>query len=471
MSTQVKRQRIKKEVNMTEGPLFGKIIMFALPLLLSGILQLLYNAADIVVVGRFAQNGQTALAAVGSTGALTNLIVNLFIGLSVGTSVAVSHALGARNDDDVHKLVHTSILTSLIGGVIVLLIGFTLARPLLLMMDTPETVIDYSVLYMRIIFLGMPAQMLYNYGAAILRAKGDTKRPLYILALTGLVNVALNLILVIGFHLDVAGVAIATITAQYLSALLSTYFLIRDTGSCHLDLRRLHIDRRSFVRLLRIGIPAGIQGMAFSISNVLIQSSINSFGEIAMAGNTAGGNLDGFIYIALNSLYHAALTFTGQNVGAKKWKRLNRVLLNCSVIVLSIGLVMGFGIYFLGEQLLAIYAPDEPDVIMWGMIRLKYLATTYFLCGLMEVACGMLRGIGQSFVSMVISLTGTCAMRVLWIYTVFAFSHTMETLYLSYPVTWLITFTVDIICYVILKNRLIRHVNELEAASASADVQ
>ena len=281
----------------------------------------------------------------------------------------------------------------------------------------------------------------------------------------------LNLILVIGFHLDVAGVAIATITAQYLSALLSTYFLIRDTGSCHLDLRRLHIDRRSFVRLLRIGIPAGIQGMAFSISNVLIQSSINSFGEIAMAGNTAGGNLDGFIYIALNSLYHAALTFTGQNVGAKKWKRLNRVLLNCSVIVLSIGLVMGFGIYFLGEQLLAIYAPDEPDVIMWGMIRLKYLATTYFLCGLMEVACGMLRGIGQSFVSMVISLTGTCAMRVLWIYTVFAFSHTMETLYLSYPVTWLITFTVDIICYVIFKNRLIRHVNELEAASASADVQ
>ena len=471
MSTQVKRQKIRKEVNMTEGPLFGKIIMFALPLLLSGILQLLYNAADIVVVGRFAANGQTALAAVGSTGALTNLIVNLFIGLSVGTSVAVSHALGAKNDDDVHKLVHTSILTSLIGGVIVLLIGFTLARPLLLWMDTPETVIDYSVLYMRIIFLGMPAQMLYNYGAAILRAKGDTKRPLFILALTGLVNVALNLVLVIGFHLDVAGVAIATITAQYLSAALSTYFLIRDPGSCHLDLRKLHIDRRSFLRLLRIGIPAGIQGMAFSISNVLIQSSINSFGEIAMAGNTAGGNLDGFIYIALNSLYHAALTFTGQNVGAKKWKRLNRVLLNCSVVVLSIGLVMGFGIYIFGEQLLSIYAPGEPDVIAWGMIRLKYLATTYFLCGLMEVACGMLRGIGQSFASMVISLTGTCAMRVLWIYTVFALNPTMETLYLSYPVTWLITFAVDIICYIIFKNRLIRHVNELEAASAPATAQ
>ena len=455
---------------MTEGPLFGKIVMFALPLLLSGILQLLYNAADIVVVGRFAENGQTALAAVGSTGALTNLIVNLFIGLSVGSSVSVSHALGAKNDDDVHKLVHTSILTSLIGGVIVLLIGVTLARPLLLLMDTPDTVIDHSALYMRIIFLGMPAQMLYNYGAAILRAKGDTKRPLFILALTGLVNVALNLILVIGCHLDVAGVAIATIVAQYLSALLSTYFLIRDPGACHLDLRQLRIDRRSFLRLLRIGIPAGIQGMAFSISNVLIQSSVNSFGETAMAGNTAGGNLDGFIYIALNSLYHAALTFTGQNVGAKKWSRLNRVLLNCSAIVLSLGLVMGFGIYLFGEQLLAIYAPGEPDVIAWGMIRLKYLATTYFLCGLMEVGCGMLRGIGQSFTSMIISLTGTCAMRIIWIYTIFALNPTMETLYLSYPVTWLITLVVDIICYVIFKNRLIRHVNALENASTVASV-
>ena len=466
MSTQVKRQRIKKEVNMTEGPLFGKIIMFSLPLLLSGILQLLYNAADIVVVGRFSENGQTALAAVGSTGALTNLIVNLFIGLSVGTSVSVSHALGARNEDDVHKLVHTSILTSLIGGVIVSLIGITLSRPLLALMDTPDSVISYSVLYMRIIFLGMPAQMLYNYGAAILRAKGDTKRPLFILALTGLVNVALNLVLVIGCHLDVAGVAIATIVAQYLSAILSTYFLIRDPGVCHLDLRKLHIDRRSFLRLLRIGIPAGIQGMAFSISNVLIQSSVNSFGETAMAGNTAGGNLDGFIYIALNSLYHASLTFTGQNVGAKKWSRLNRVLLNCSAIVLALGFVMGFGLYLMGEQLLAIYAPGEPDVIAWGMIRLKYLATTYFLCGLMEVTCGMLRGIGQSFTSMIISLTGTCAMRVIWIYTIFALNPTMPTLYLSYPVTWTITLVVELICFVIFKKRLIRHVNALEAANA-----
>ena len=464
-------KRTKKEINMTEGPLFGKIAMFALPLLLSGILQLLYNAADIVVVGRFAENGQTALAAVGSTGALTNLIVNLFIGLSVGTSVAVSHALGARNDDDVHKLVHTSILTSIIGGIIVSFIGIALAKPLLALMDTPDSVLAHSSLYMRIIFCGMPAQMLYNYGAAILRAKGDTKRPLLILSLTGIVNVLLNLVLVIGFHMDVAGVAIATITSQYLSALMSTYYLIRDEGVCHLDLKKLHIDRRSFMRILRIGLPAGVQGMAFSISNVLIQSSVNSFGETAMAGNTAGGNLDSFIYIALNSLYHAALTFTGQNVGAKKWSRLNRVLLCCVAIVLSIGLTMGFAVFFFGEPLLSIYAPGEPEVVEWGMIRLTYLATTYFLCGIMEVGCGMLRGIGQSFTSMVISLTGTCALRVLWIYTVFAMNPTMETLYLSYPVSWTITLLAEFVCYIIFKNKLIRYVNARDAAMAAQSEQ
>ena len=466
MSAKSIAKRSKKEMNMTEGPLFGKIVMFALPLMLSGILQLLYNAADTIVVGRFAANGQTALAAVGSTGALTNLIVNLFIGLSVGTSVAVSHALGARNDDDVHKLVHTSILTSLIGGVIVSFIGIGLAKPLLQLMDTPDSVINFSVLYMRIIFCGMPAQMLYNYGAAILRAKGDTKRPLLILSLTGIVNVALNLVLVIGCHLDVAGVAIATITSQYLSATMSTYVLVRDTGVCHLDLRKLRIDRRSFLRILRIGLPAGVQGMAFSISNVLIQSSVNSFGEIAMAGNTAGSNLDGFIYIALNSLYHAALTFTGQNVGAKKWKRLNIVLFDCVFIVIVIGLIMGFSIFLLGEKLLAIYAPGEPEVIAWGMIRLKYLATTYFLCGIMEVGCGMLRGIGQSFTSMIISLTGTCALRVIWIYSIFALNHSMPVLYLSYPVSWTITLTADFICYVIFKNKMIKYVNALDEAAA-----
>ena len=471
MSARSIAKRTKKEINMTEGPLFGKIVMFALPLLLSGILQLLYNAADIVVVGRFAENGQTALAAVGSTGALTNLIVNLFIGLSVGTSVAVSHALGARNDDDVHKLVHTSILTSIIGGVIVSFIGIALAKPLLALMDTPDTVLEHSSLYMRIIFCGMPAQMLYNYGAAILRAKGDTKRPLLILSLTGIVNVVLNLVLVIGFHMDVAGVAIATITSQYLSALMSTYYLIRDEGVCHLDLKKLHIDRRSFLRILRIGLPAGVQGMAFSISNVLIQSSVNSFGETAMAGNTAGGNLDSFIYIALNSLYHAALTFAGQNVGAKKWSRLNRVLLCCVAIVLTVGLTMGFAVFFFGEPLLSIYAPDEPEVIEWGMIRLTYLATTYFLCGIMEVGCGMLRSIGQSFTSMVISLTGTCALRVLWIYTVFALNPTMETLYLSYPVSWTITLLVEFICYIIFKKKLIRHVNARDAAALAQSEQ
>ena len=462
---------MKKEVNMTEGPLFGKILMFALPLMLSGILQLLYNAADTIVVGRFSENGQTALAAVGSTGALTNLIVNLFVGLSVGTSVAVSHAIGSKNDDDVHKLVHTSILTSLIGGVIVFGIGFVLARPLLLLMDTPETVIDSSSLYMRIVFCGMPAQMLYNYGAAILRAKGDTKRPLFILSVSGLLNVALHLVFVIGFHLDVAGVALATIISQYLSAILVTIFLMRETGCCKLEPKKLHIDRRSFLRIFKIGLPAGLQGTVFSLSNVLIQSSVNSFGEIAMAGNTAGSNLDGFIYIALNSLYHAALTFTGQNVGAKKWNRLSKVLIDCVIIVLVVGLAMGFGIFLFGEQLLSIYAPGEPDVIAYGMIRVTYLATTYFLCGIMEVGCGMLRGIGQSFVSMVISLTGACGIRVLWIYTVFANWRSLEVLYLSYPVSWMLTLSADFIFFFILKKHLVKKVQALDAAQAAREME
>ncbi len=467
MAIKLFKKKEKKEVDMTEGPLFGKILFFAIPLMLSGILQQLYNAADVAVVGSFAVSREVSLAAVGSTGSLTNLIVNLFIGLSVGTSVAVSHALGAKNDDDVDKVVHTSILTSLIGGVIVTIIGLTLAEPLLSLMGTPDTVLPSAALYMRIIFLGMPAQMLYNYGAAILRAKGDTKRPLYILAGTGLVNVALNLVLVIGFHLDVAGVAIATIVAQYLSALLSTYFLIRDKDACHLDLRRLRIDRRSFMKLLRIGIPAGVQGMAFSISNVLIQSSVNSFGDAAIAGNTAASSIDGFIYITLNALYHASLTFTGQNVGAKKWERLNKILLDCLIITIAIGATMGVGCYLFGEQLLGIYAHGLQETIDWGMIRITFLGTTYFLCGVMEVGCGMLRGIGQSFTSMIISLIGTCAFRVLWIYTVFAAFPSMEVLYLSYPISWILTLGADFVCYAIFKRKLIRRVNALDLAIES----
>ena len=439
-----------QEVDMTDGPLFGKIVVFTIPLILSGVLQLLYNAADVIVVGRFAHDGQTAIAAVGSTGALTNLIVNLFVGLSVGTSVSVSHALGARNEDEVHKLVHTSILTAIFGGVIVFGIGFVLAKPLLLMMDTPETVIEFSTLYMRIIFCGMPAQMLYNYGSAILRAKGDTGWPLIFLTVSGMANVLLNLLLVIGFGLDVAGVAIATIVSQYLSATMVLVHLTRLNDSCKLVWRKLHFHLHSFGKLLRIGIPAGVQGMVFSISNVLIQSSINSFGQAAMAGNTAASSLDGFIYIAMNALHHTALTFTGQNYGAGKPDRVRRVAFQTTASVTVVGVVIGMAVFFFGRPLLAIYRPGDEEAIAYGMIRLTYLATTYFTCGIMDVGSGLLRGIGKSTVSTVISLTGACLFRVVWIYTVFAEFRTLDVLYLSYPISWVLTSAVDFALFAFL---------------------
>ena len=446
MSARSIAKRTKKEMNMTEGPLFGKIVMFALPLMLSGILQLLYNAADTIVVGRFAENGQTALAAVGSTGALTNLIVNLFIGLSVGTSVAVSHALGARNDDDVHKLVHTSILTSLIGGVIVSFIGIALAKPLLQLMDTPDTVINFSVLYMRIIFCGMPAQMLYNYGAAILRAKGDTKRPLLILSLTGIVNVLLNLVLVIGCHLDVAGVAIATITSQYLSAALILWFLPRQTGALRFSFKELRFDREKFRRILAIGVPCGVQGSLFSISNVLIQSSINSFGEIAVAGNSAGANIEGFVYTAMNALYQASMTFTGQNVGAKKPKRILRVLRASLIVVCLVWCIVGGAALIFRVPLLSLYVdakdPNFDEVVRYGAERIAIVGATYFLCGLQEVVLGSLRGMGKTIGPAIVSFLGACGLRIVWIYTVFQMWRSLNTLYVVYPVSWIVTTAV-----------------------------
>lgn len=450
MSSIKKWLRGGRDVDMTHGPLFGKIVMFSLPLMLSGILQLLYNAADVIVVGQFSADRQTALAAVGSTGALTNLIVNLFMGLSVGACVAISHALGSGREDEVHKLVHTSILTSLLGGVAVFAFGFSMARVLLALMDTPDNVINASVLYMRIIFCGMPAQMLYNYGAAILRAKGDTKRPLYFLAISGAFNVLLNLFFVIVLSLDVAGVALATIAAQYLSAGMVLFHLIHLKDCCRLDLRRLHIDRHSFVRILCIGLPAGVQGMVFSISNVLIQSSINSFGKAAMAGNTAGSNLDGFIYIAMNAFHHTALTFTGQNFGAGKPERIKKVAWMTVASVTTVGVVIGFTVFFFGHPLLSIYAPGDEEAISYGMIRLTYLATTYFLCGIMDVGSGLLRGLGHSTVSTIISLTGACGLRVVWIYTIFRQMRSIEVLFLSYPVSWLLTAAVDLLLFAIL---------------------
>ncbi|MEA4824235.1 MAG: MATE family efflux transporter [Clostridiaceae bacterium] len=443
----------KYTIDMTTGPILGKLLRFILPLMLSGMLQLFYNAADIVVVGRFA--GSTSLAAVGSTGSLVNLLVNLFVGLSVGASVITAQYYGARDDENLSDTVHTSMLLSLIGGILVGVIGLAASRPLLRLMGTPDDVIDLAALYLRIIFIGMPAQMIYNFGSSILRAVGDTRRPLYFLSFAGIVNIVLNLIFVIVFKMGVAGVAWATIISQTISAALVVQCLMRSDGSFKLHLRRLCIKKETLIKLIRIGLPAGLQGIVFSMSNMLIQSSVNSFGSVVMAGNAAAGNLEGFIYNAQNSVYQGALTFTGQNVGAKKYERIGRICLTCILTVTVIGVTLGAAAYAFGNTLLGIYDSD-PNVIAYGMTRLRIFGYTYFLCGVMEIFVGSLRGMGCSFLPMVVSLLGACGMRVLWIYTIFAAFPTLNILYISYPVSWLLTAATHFVCYLIIKKRLLR---------------
>lgn len=441
------------EINMTEGPLWGKIARFTLPLMLTSFLQLLYNAADNVVVGKFAENGEIALAAVGSTGSLINLIVNLFIGLSVGTSIVVAQYLGKREFKQVQDTVHTSITISIIFGVILLFIGVLFAKPLLLMMNADKDVIDGAALYMRIFFIGMPVNMLYNFGSAVLRAIGDTKRPLYILTISGLVNVVLNLILVILFRLDVAGVAIATIVSQAISAVLIVWCLMKTDGAVNLNLKKLKIHPRKLWELAKCGLPAGFQGMLFSISNVLIQSSINTFGPSGIAGNAVAGNIEGFIYAAMNTLYQASLTFIGQNVGAKKPERIHKITFICFVYVVIIGVLGGQLVVRLGDMLISIYN-DKREVIDAGIIRLKYVAQPYVFCGLMDMLVGSLRGMGKSVVPMIVSLLGACVFRVIWVLTVFAADPRPEVLYISYPISWFVTASVHFVCYMIVYKKL-----------------
>ena len=438
------------EMDMCSGPLLSKILVFSIPLMLSGILQLLFNAADIIVVGRF--TGSEALAAVGSTSALINQIINLFIGVSVGTNVVTARYYGARDPDGISETVHTAILTALVGGVFLIFAGIALAKPMLEWMGTPEDVIDLSVLYMRIYFVGMPAFMVYNFGAAILRAIGDTKRPLYFLTLSGVINVVLNLIFVIVFHMGVAGVALATIISQAISAVLVLLCLIKTEGPCHLDLHHLKFHGKVLTAMLRIGLPAGLQGAIFSISNVLIQSSVNSFGSLVMAGNTAASNIEGFVYNAMNSIYQTSLSFTSQNMGAKQFKRVDKILLECLMVVAVIGIVLGNGAYFFGDKLLGIYSSD-PQVIQYGLIRMSFVSATYFLCGLMDVMVGSIRGLGYSIMPMLVSLTGACLFRVIWIFTIFQMDKTLECLYVSYPISWILTAGVHLICYLLVRKK------------------
>ncbi|MBQ7918871.1 MAG: MATE family efflux transporter [Lachnospiraceae bacterium] len=435
----------KYEIDMCSGALLPKIVLFTLPLMLSGILQLLFNAADIVVVGRFAGNEE--LAAVGSCGSLINLIVNVFIGLSVGANVMVARFYGAGQKKELEEMIHTAIATALVSGVILIFLGIIVARPALTLMATPEDVIEHSVFYMRIYFVGMPVMMLYNFGSAILRAVGDTKRPLYYLLLAGVINVVLNLIFVIYFHMGVAGVAWATVISQVVSALLVLRCLIQYDGELKLNLRKLRIVPDKFLKMVRIGLPAGVQGAFFSISNMLIQSSVNSFGSTVMAGNTAAGNIEGFVYTAMNALHQTAISFSGQNFGAKKYKRIAKVVLICELCVLIIGLVMGNLVYIFGEIFLQLYSVD-PEVIRYGMLRMSIICTTYCLCGMMDVMVGALRGIGRSVMPMLVTLTGVCVFRVVWIFTVFAEYRSLEVLYISYPISWAVTILVHTGCFI-----------------------
>ena len=449
MSTQTK----KYEIDMCHGPLLGKILVFYIPLMLSGILQLLFNAADIIVVGQFA--GNESLAAVGSTGALINLIINLFIGLSVGANVLVARYYGANQQTELKEMVQTAIATSVISGILLVFVGFFVAKPALTLMGTPDDVVGQSVLYMRIYFAGMPFMMAYNFGAAVLRAVGDTKRPLYYLLIAGIANVILNLIFVICFSMHVAGVATATVISQAISAVLVILCLLKTDSVYKLELKGIKISMDKFGKMFKIGLPAGVQGALFSISNVLIQSSVNSFGSVAMAGNTAGSNIEGFVYTSMNAFYQSAISFCGQNYGAKEYKRVGKALFICEVLVILVGLLLGNGAYLAGGTLLKLYSSD-PEVISYGILRMRYISVIYFLCGMMDVMVGGLRGIGYSIMPMLVSLTGACLFRIVWIYTVFQEVRTLPCLYISYPISWILTFSVHLICFLIVYKKLFR---------------
>lgn len=441
------------QMDMCSGSILKKMLLFAVPLMFSSILQLLFNAADIVVVGRFA--GDNSLAAVGSTSSLINLLVNLFVGLSVGANVLVARFYGARQDKELSETVHTAITISILSGVFLAIAGWVLAPILLELMQTPPEVLGLAVTYLRIYFIGMPAMMLYNFGSAILRAVGDTKRPLYFLIIAGVINVVLNLILVIVFSMDVAGVATATSISQMVSSLLVLRCLMKDKSAIHVELKALRIHTNKLIKILQIGLPAGFQGTLFSLSNVFIQSSVNSFGATVVAGNSAASNIEGFVYASMNAFHQAAISFTGQNVGAGKYERVNKILYTALGCVFVVGLTLGFAVIALDRPLLSIYSGDE-DVITAGTVRIGIICAPYAFCGMMDVMVGTLRGLGYSVVPMIVSLIGACALRLICLATVFQIPqfHCIETVYYTYPLSWILTFAAHAICFAVIRSRL-----------------
>ena len=441
------------DMDMCSGSILRKMIIFAVPLMCSGVLQLLFNAADVIVVGRFA--GDNSLAAVGSTTSLIGLLTNLFIGLSVGGNVLTAHYYGARQAKQLKETVHTAITLSIISGLILTVIGVFGARFVLTLMDTPAEVLDKAVLYLRIYFAGMTATMVYNFGSAILRAIGDTKRPLYFLSLAGVINVVLNLIFVIVFKLDVAGVGLATVTSQCVSAVLVIRCLMKEREEIRIDLKELRLTPDKFRRILQIGLPAGLQGTLFSLSNVVIQSSINSFGAVVVAGNSAAQNIEGFGYTAMNAFHQSAISFTSQNLGAKKFDRINKILVRALAGAACIGLGFAALMVWKGSWFLGLYS-DSAQVIEAGLVRLNLITSFYFIAGMMDVVVGSLRGIGYSMFPMIVSLIGVCGLRLLWVSTVFKMDafHSPFGIYITYPVSWALTFLVLLIGFIVLRKKL-----------------
>ena len=440
----------RRNQDMLQGPLLGGIIWYTIPIILTSILQLLFNAADLVVVGRYC--GSISVAAVGATGSITALIVNLFIGLSVGAGVTVAHGVGSREDEVVHRTVHTAIPMALVSGIVLTVVGVLLSETLLDLMGTPKNVLKLSSQYMKIYFGGITFTMVYNFAASILRAVGDTKSPLIFLSISGVVNVALNVFFVTKLHMNVAGVALATTISQGVSAVAMVIVLMKRTDAAHLCLKKLRFYKPQLLKMIRIGLPAGVQSSLFSISNVLIQSSVNSFGDVLMSGNAASQNLEGFLYVSMNSFHQTAVNYIGQNVGAKQYDRVKKIVFICLGSVVVLGLAMGTGMCLFGEQLLGIYITDSTEAISWGLIRLYIICQTYFVCGLMDVSTGALRGMGASVSPMIISVLGVCGIRIGWIMTIFKIPrfHTPQSLYYSYIFSWTVTFLIQMCAFVMV---------------------
>ncbi len=443
----------KYSLDMTKGPFLKKILRFSLPLVFTGLLQMIYNTADVIVVGRFA--GGTALAAVGATGSLVHLILNIFLGLSMGSGVMTAKYIGAKDEDSVKRCVHSAMLLSILSGIFVAIFGFLFSEQLLVLMDSPEDVLPLSTLYLKIFFLGAPAGMVFNFGASIVRATGDTKKPLIILSLSGILNIVLNLILVINFHMSVAGVAIATIASQYVSATVITIVLLNMKNACRLNLKKLRLHKEEVKRILYVGIPAGIQNSLFSVSNVIIQTTVNSFGSVAMAGIAAGSNVDTLIYTCTNAVSQTTMTFSSQNFGAKKYENFNKIYFRCVLLTIAIAGSMGaLGVIF-KDFLVGIFSTD-PAVIEIGAQRLTLILPFYFFCSLMDVGAGQLRGMGKSFLPMIISLLGGCGLRLLWVFAFFPKNPTLIYLYYAYPISWSITAAVLFICYFIVRKQILK---------------